>query len=125
MTENEISKYIVNAAYKVHKSLGPGLLENAYEQCLFYELEKSALKVEKQKAIPLSYEEIQLDVGYRLDLLVENKVIIEIKAVAEFDEVHFAQILTYLRLSKCKLGLLINFNVELIKYGIKRFVNGL
>nr|WP_197436719.1 GxxExxY protein [Polaribacter sp. BAL334] len=110
---------------KVHKALGPGLLESAYEECLFYELRKRNLNVEKQKPLPLIYEEVKLDVGYRLDLFVENKVIIELKSVENLTDVHLAQILTYLKLSDCRLGLLINFNVALIKYGIKRVVNNL
>lgn len=125
MTENEISKVIFDAALKVHKSLGPGLLESSYEECLFYELNKTGLFVEKQKPLPLVYEEVKLDVGYRIDLFVEKKVIIEIKAVETFNDIHLAQILTYLKLSDCKLGLLINFNVTLIKNGFKRVVNKL
>ncbi|MBN2600730.1 MAG: GxxExxY protein [Candidatus Marinimicrobia bacterium] len=125
MMENEISKTVVNCAFKVHKSLGPGLLESAYEECLFYELKKEGLTVEKQKPLPLIYEEVKLDIGYRVDLLVNHKVIIEIKAVEALNDVHMAQILTYLKLSDCKLGLLINFNVALIKDGIKRIVNNL
>ncbi len=125
MTENEISKIIFNCALKVHRALGPGLLENSYEECLFYELKKSGLKVEKQKALPLIYEEVKLDTGYRIDLLVENKVIVELKSVEAINKVHLAQVLTYLKLSNCKLGLLINFNVTLIKNGIKRVVNNL
>lgn len=108
MTENEISKIVFECALKVHKNLGPGLLESAYEECLFYELKKSNLFVEKQKALPLIYEEVKLDVGYRIDLIVENKFIIEVKSVETLNEVHLAQVLTYLRLSDCKLGLLIN-----------------
>ena len=125
MNENQISKVIFDCALTVHKSLGPGLLESAYEECLFYELKKSGLNVEKQKALPLVYEEVKLEVGYRIDLIVENKVIIELKAVEALNDVHLAQVLTYLRLSNCKLGLLINFNVSLIKNGIRRVVNNL
>jgi GxxExxY protein len=125
MTENEISKVIFDSALKVHKNLGPGLLESAYEECLFFELQKSGLNVVKQKPLPLVYEEVKLEIGYRLDLLVENKVIIEVKAVEALNDVHLAQILTYLKLSDCKLGLLINFNVALIKNGIRRVVNNL
>ena len=125
MTENEIAEIIVDCSLKVHKALGPGLLESAYEECLFYELRKRNLNVEKQKPLPLIYEEVKLDVGYRLDLFVENKVIIELKSVENLTDVHLAQILTYLKLSDCRLGLLINFNVALIKYGIKREVNNL
>ena len=125
LTENEISKIIVNCAYRVHCALGPGLLESAYEECLYYELQKESLNVEKQKPLPLIYEEVKLDIGYRVDLLVNHKVIIEIKSVEALNNVHLAQILTYLKLSDCKLGLLINFNVALIKNGIKRVVNNL
>jgi GxxExxY protein len=124
MTENEISKIVFESALKVHKNLGPGLLESAYEECLFYELKKSNLIVEKQKALPLIYEEVKLDVGYRIDIIVENKFIIEVKSVETLNEVHLAQVLTYLRLSDCKLGLLINFNVKLLKEGVRRVING-
>ena len=125
MTENELSRIIFNAALKVHKALGPGLLESAYEETLFYELKKQGLKVEKQKALPLVYEDVKMEIGYRVDIMVENKVIIELKAVEALNDVHLAQILTYLKLSNCKLGMLINFNVALIKDGIKRVVNNL
>lgn len=124
MTENEISKVVFECALKVHKTLGPGLLERAYEECMFYELKKSNLRVEKQKALPLVYEEVNLDVGYRIDIIVENKFIVEIKSVEALNDVHLAQLLTYLRLSDCKLGLLINFNVKLLKDGVRRVVNG-
>ncbi|QBN19433.1 GxxExxY protein [Flavobacterium nackdongense] len=125
MTENEISKLVFESALKVHKILGPGLLESAYEECMFYELKKSNLKVEKQKALPLVYEEVKLDVGYRIDIIVEDKFIVEIKSVEALNDVHLAQLLTYLRLSDCKLGLLINFNVKLLKEGVRRVVNGI
>jgi GxxExxY protein len=125
MNENELSKLVFDAGLKVHKVLGPGLLESAYEECMFYELSKLNLKVEKQKALPLIYENVKLDVGYRVDLLIENKLIIEIKSVEALNDLHLAQILTYLRLSDCKLGLLINFNTVLYKNGVKRVVNGL
>ncbi len=125
MTENELSKIVFDAGLKVHRSLGPGLLESAYEACLFYELVKLELVVEKQKALPLLYEEIKLDAGYRIDLLVENKLIIEVKSVEALNDLHMAQILTYLKLSNCKLGLLINFNTVLFKNGVRRVVNGL
>ena len=125
MKENEISKIIVDCAFKVHKSLGPRLLESSYEECLFYELKKSGLKVEKQKPLPLVYEEVKLEIGYRVDLIVENKVIIEVKSVDALNDVFLAQVLTYLKLSGCQLGLLINFNTNLIKNGIKRVVNNL
>ena len=125
MTENEIAKTIFELGLKVHRNLGAGLLESAYEECLFYELQKTGLKVEKQKALPLIYEEVKLDAGYRIDLLVENKVVVEIKSVESLNDLHLAQILTYLKLSGCKLGLLINFNTVLFKNGVKRVVNGL
>jgi GxxExxY protein len=125
MTENELSKIVFDAGMKVHKALGPGLLESAYEECLFYELQKQGLAVEKQKALPLIYEEVKLDAGYRIDLLVEKKLVIEIKSVETLNDLHLAQILTYLKLSNCKLGLLINFNSVLFKNGIKRVVNNL
>ena len=124
MTENEIGKVVFECALKVHKTLGPGLLESAYEECMFYELKKSNLRVEKQKALPLVYEEVNLDVGYRIDIIVEDKFIVEIKSVEALNDVHLAQLLTYLRLSDCKLGLLINFNVKLLKDGVRRVVNG-
>jgi GxxExxY protein len=125
MTENELSKIVFDCALKVHKSLGPGLLESAYEECLFYEIKKQGLNVEKQKPLPLIYEEVKLDIGYRIDVIVNNKLIIEIKSVEALNDVHFAQLLTYLKLTNCKLGLLINFNVTLIKNGVKRVVNNL
>jgi GxxExxY protein len=125
MTENELSKIVFDCALKVHQSLGPGLLESAYEECLFYELKKQGLNVEKQKPLPLIYEEVKLDIGYRIDFIVNNKLIIEIKSVEALNDVHFAQLLTYLKLTNCKLGLLINFNVTLIKNGVKRVVNNL
>lgn len=123
--ENGLSKIIVDCAVKVHKALGPGLLESAYEECLFYELGKTVLMVERQKPLPLVYEDVIMDIGYRVDLFINRKVIIEIKAVEGLTDVHMAQLLTYLKLSGSKLGLLINFNVALIKNGIKRVVNNL
>jgi len=124
MTENELSKIVFEAGMKVHKVLGPGLLESAYEECLYYELQKCGLFVEKQKALPLIYEDVKLDAGYRVDLLVEKKLVIEIKSVEALNDLHLAQILTYLKLSGCKLGLLINFNTVLFKNGVKRVING-
>ena len=124
MTENELSRITFDAGIKVHKALGPGLLESAYEECLFYELKKTGLLVEKQKALPLIYEDVKLDAGYRIDLLVEKKLVIEIKSVEALNDLHLAQILTYLKLSDCKLGLLINFNTVLFKNGVKRVING-
>jgi len=125
LNENELSAIIVNAALKVHRNMGPGLLESSYQECLSYELNKAGLFIEKEKPLPLIYEEVKLEVGYRVDILVEKKVIIEIKSVEALNDVHLAQVLTYLKLSDCKLGLLINFNVALIKHGIKRVVNKL
>jgi len=122
MTNEEVFKKVLDCCFQVHSALGPGLLESTYEECLFYELKHQGLLVEKQKPVPLIYEEVRLDIGYRLDLLVENEVIVEIKSVDAFNEVHFAQILTYLKLSGCKLGLLINFNVRHLKDGIKRTI---
>ena len=123
MGESQVTEVIIGCAIKVHRGLGPGLLESAYEACLFHELSKTDLKIEKQKPLPLMYDDMKLDCGYRLDLLVEGKVIVEIKAVKALEEIHTAQLLTYLKLSGCCLGLLINFNVLLLKDGIKRIVN--
>ena len=122
MTENEISKIILDCAFKVHTVLGPGLLESAYRECLAYEIRKAGLKVEKEKPLPLVYEEVKLECGYRIDLLIENKVVIELKVVEAFNEVHIAQTLTYMRLSGCKLGLLLNFDTKSLKDGIKRLI---
>ncbi|MBN2281103.1 MAG: GxxExxY protein [Candidatus Marinimicrobia bacterium] len=124
-TKNDLSKIIFDSAVKIHKALGPGLLESAYTECLYDELTKAGLFVEKEKSLPLVYEEVNLDVGYRIDLYVENKVIIENKSVKELTDIHLAQILTYLKLTEFKLGMLINFNAKLIKHGIKRVVNNL
>jgi GxxExxY protein len=124
ITEEEISKIVFECALRVHKVLGPGLLESAYEECLFYELKKTNLKVEKQKPLPLIYEEINLEVGYRIDIIIEDKFIVEVKSVEALNDVHLAQLLTYLKLSDCKLGLLINFNVKLLKDGVRRIING-
>ena len=125
MDENQLSRIVFSDALKVHRNLGPGLLESSYEECLFYELKKSGLFVERQKSLPLIYEDIKLDIGYRVDLLIEKKLIIELKSVDALNDIHFAQLLNYLKLSNCKLGLLINFNVTLIKNGIKRIANNL
>ncbi|HWZ21997.1 MAG TPA: GxxExxY protein [Cytophagaceae bacterium] len=125
MSENELSRLVMDSAIKVHRKLGPGLLESAYEECLYYELRKHNLFVEKQKPLPLIYEEVKLEVGYRIDLMVNSKVIIEVKSVETIMDIHLAQVLTYLRLSDCKLGLLINFNVMLVKDGFRRVVNNL
>jgi GxxExxY protein len=123
-TENEIAKIVFESGLQVHKILGPGLLESAYEECLYFDLVNAGLKVEKQKSLPLIYKEIKLDAGYRVDFLIENKVIIEIKSIDALHPIHTAQVLTYLKLSSCKLALLINFNVSLFKDGVKRLVLG-
>jgi GxxExxY protein len=124
MKENDLAQATFFAALKVHKALGPGLLESAYQACLCYELTKKGLFVEKEKEMPVIYDEIILDVGYRLDLVVEKSLIIELKSVEMLLPIHKAQLITYLKLSGCKLGLLVNFNVELIKDGFKRIVYG-
>jgi GxxExxY protein len=122
--ENEIAHKIVGEALDVHKVLGPGLLESAYQECLAYKLKQAGLFIEKEKPMPLIFEEVKLDCGYRIDILVENKVVIEIKSVEALNDVHLAQTLTYMKLGDYKLGLLINFNVALLKQGIKRLING-
>jgi GxxExxY protein len=122
MTENEISSIVLGKSIEVHRQLGPGLLESAYQECLYYELINEGLSVEKEKALPIVYKEIKLDHGYRIDLLIENKVVIELKTVEFLTDVHTAQILTYMKLGHYKLGLLLNFNVKLLKEGIKRFI---
>lgn len=122
---NTISYKIIGLAIEVHKQLGPGLLESAYQECLYYEIMNSGLIVEKQKALPIIYKDIKLDHGYRIDLLIENKIIIELKTVEAFTDVHFAQILTYLKLGNYPLGLLINFDSKILKNNIKRFINTL
>ncbi len=119
---NNLTYQVIGAAYKIHSSLGPGLLESAYKEALFYVLGKEGFFVEKEKVLPLLFETVRLDAGYRLDLLVENKVVVEIKAVESFTDVHMAQVLTYLKLSGCKTGLLLNFNVADMKKGIKRII---
>lgn len=125
MDENAPSNLVINRAIKVHTALGAGLLESSYKECLFYELRQSGLVVEKEKALPLMYETVKLECGYRVDLFVENKLIIELKSVEAVTDVHLAQVLTYLKLSGCKLGLLINFNVALLKSGLRRILNNL
>ena len=119
---NKLTERIIGAAIEVHRHLGPGLLESAYETCLAYELEQLGLAVERQKALPLVYKEIRLDQGYRIDLLVEQKVIVELKVVEQITPVHEAQVLSYLKFSGCQVGLLLNFNVRLLKNGIRRFI---
>jgi len=122
LLHEELTSSILHCAYKVHSTLGPGLLESAYEECLHYELDKAGLAVIKQKPMPLIYEEKKLELGYRIDLFVENEVVLEIKSVEVLNPVHFAQLLTYLKLSKCRIGFLINFNVQSLKDGIKRVI---
>jgi GxxExxY protein len=124
MSENEIARTVMNLGLKVHKNLGPGLLENSYLECLYYEIRKAGLKVEKQVPLPLVYEHVKLDIGYRVDLVVEEKFIIELKSVEALHPLHTAQIITYLKLSGYKLGYLINFNTLLFKDGIQRIING-
>lgn len=124
MTNSKLTEQIIGCAIKVHKVLGPGLLESAYEACLCFELRKQGLYVEKEKPLPLVYEEVKLDCGYRIDLLVEREIVIEVKSVDAWADIHLAQVLTYLKLSNNRLGLLINFNVVLLKDGIKRVING-
>ena len=125
MTENELSKIIVDVAYQIHTKLGPGLLESVYEEIMAYELQKLGLQVHRQKGIPVIWEEIKMDLGFRADLIIENKVIIELKSVEILAPVHPKQLLTYLKITGIKLGLLINFNEPLIKHGITRIVNNL
>ncbi len=119
---NLLTEKILRCAFTVHNALGPGLLESAYEECLFYELKSLGLMVEKQKALPLVYKEIHLETGYRIDLIVNKQIILEIKSVEAIADIHVAQVLTYLKLSKCKLGLLLNFNVPSLKLGIRRLI---
>lgn len=119
---NQITHEILDSAYKVHSALGPGLLESTYRTCLVYELREKRFNVEEEKPLPLVYEEIKLDCGYRIDILVENKVVIELKTVESFKDVHTAQVLTYLKLSGCKVGLLLNFYTKSLKDGIKRLI---
>ncbi len=125
MNENELSKIIVHSCFKIHSELGPGLLESVYEELLSYELKKQNLNFSRQQGIPLVYENVKLDLGFRSDIIVEKKVIIEIKSVELIAPVHQKQLLTYLRITGIKLGLLVNFNEALIKDGIQRIVNGL
>ena len=125
MTENELSKIIVNCCFKIHSKLGPGLLESVYEEILAYELQKYNLKIKRQQGINVIYDDIKMNLGFRADLIVENKVIIEIKSVETIAPVHQKQLLTYLKITELRLGLLINFNEALIKNGIQRIVNKL
>ena len=121
--ENEIATKVIGIAIDIHRVLGPGLLESAYKECLYYKLKKAGFFVEKEKALPLVFEETRLDCGYRIDILVENKLVLELKALEEINSIHIAQVLTYLKTGNFKLGLLINFNVALLKNGIKRIIN--
>jgi GxxExxY protein len=122
MEINVITKKVIGCAIEVHKALGPGLLESAYEECLSFELRKAGLNIERQKPTPVIYKNIKLDCGYRIDILVENSVVLELKTVDEFNLVHEAQMLTYLKFAKKSIGLLINFNVTVLKNGIRRFI---
>ena len=124
MNENDLSTIIIGCALDIHKELGPGLLESAYQECLFYELQNKGLKVVKEKVMPLMYKDVHINCGYRVDLLVEDKVVVELKSVDELNDIHLAQTLTYLKMGDFKLGLLINFNVSLLKSGVKRIING-
>lgn len=124
MEINELTRKIIGCAIEVHRALGPGLLESAYQECLFFELKQAGLIVEKEKSLPLIYKDVKLECGYRIDLLVENQIILELKAVEALNDVHMAQILTYLKLQELRYGLLINFNVARLKDGIKRVANG-
>lgn len=125
MTENEIANKVIGLAIEVHRALGPGLLEKAYQECLHYKIAQAGLFSEKEKPMPLIFEEVKLECGYRIDILVESKLVIEIKSVEALHDVHLAQTLTYMKLGDYKLGLLINFNTSLLKNGIKRVVNNL
>ena len=124
MHENKIANIIIGCAIDVHKALGAGLLESAYQECLYYKLLKEGLQLHKEKPMPLVFEEVHLECGYRIDILVEDKVVIEVKSVEALNNVHMAQTLTYMKLGDYKLGLLINFNVSLLKQGVKRIING-
>ncbi len=123
MEYNDITNSIIGGAIEVHKALGPGLLESAYQECLFFELINKGLQVRKEVSLPITYKEVKLDHGYRFDLLVEERIVIELKTVECFTDVHFAQTLTYLKLGNYDIGLLINFHTTLLKNGIKRFIN--
>lgn len=125
MEINEITELIIGAAIDVHRELGPGLLESAYQRCLRYELETRGVAIEFEKVLPVKYKEVVLDCGYRLDLLVAGQVVVEVKSVEKLEKIHEAQILTYLRLTGCKVGLIINFNVPVLKDGVRRKVLGL
>lgn len=123
MTENELARIVYNSGMQLHRELGPGLLESVYEECLLFDLRKLGLNVERQKEIPVNYKGEVIEAAFRADLIINNKLLIELKSVAELNDIHLAQTITYLKLSKLKLGLLINFNVSLFKNGIKRVIN--
>ena len=123
MENNKLTEKIIGAAIEVHRTLGPGLLESAYQECLFYELKLLGLKIEREKTLPIIYKEVKIDHGYRIDLLVENTIVIELKTVELLTDVHTAQVLTYLKLGNYPIGLLINFQTKLLKNGLKRFIN--
>ncbi|MBC9794767.1 GxxExxY protein [Sinomicrobium weinanense] len=123
MEINDLSYKVIGLAMEVHRQLGPGLLESAYQECLYYEIRKAGIYVEKEKALPIVYKDIKLDHGYRIDLLIENQLVIELKTVECFTDVHFAQILTYLKLGNYPVGLLMNFDSKVLKNNIKRFIN--
>lgn len=125
MDENELSRIVIGLAIEVHSALGPGLLESAYKECLYYKILKAGLFVEKEKKMPLVFEDVRLECGYRIDILIENKLVLELKSVEMLNDVHLAQTLTYMKLGNYKLGLLMNFNVSRLKDGLKRIVNGL
>ena len=125
MDENELSKIVFELGLKIHKKFGAGLFESVYEECLCYELRKAGLKVERQKTLPIIYEELRIENAFRIDLIVESKLILEIKTVDFINDVHKSQILTYLKLTNCKLGLILNFRTDIFKNGVKRVVNGL
>lgn len=125
MTENEISKIVFETGLKIHKKLGAGLFEHVYEECLFYELTKSGLFIEKQKLLPIIYEDLRIENAFRLDIIIENKVILEIKTVDYISSNHKAQLLTYLKMTNCKLGMLLNFQSDVFKNGVTRMVNHL
>lgn len=122
LVDNKLTEKVIGCAIKVHTELGPGLLESAYEECLYFELNKSGIYAEKQKPLPLKYFDVNLECGYRVDLFIENKLVVEIKSCETLTDVHKAQVLTYLKLSRCKLGLLINFNVTKLVNGVKRLI---
>lgn len=125
MTENELSRIVIGEAIHIHKTMGPGLLEKVYVQCLYYRLWKLGLSVKKEHPIPVVFEEVRMVCGYRADIIVENKIIVEVKSIDAIGDIHIAQLLTYLKFCNCRLGLLINFNVTLLKSGIKRVANNL